>query len=211
MADRDNADRIGDNTDSRDKTDSEESGLSAEELAARLGVSPRTIRRWVRAGKLSGETIRGPRGPELRFSLAAVVSAQTLLTGSDADKPDRNTVTKDNTDTTDRKNAALRQALAAAEQRAELAERRIAGAHQAARVMALRLSEALAGLERERKRAEGLAEELAVERERHATAERELRVLLLRSSESLAAVVSAHQAPALEARGRRPWGRMWRR
>lgn len=213
MADRDNADRMGDTTDSRDKPDSEESGLSAEELAARLGVSPRTIRRWAKSGKLSGETIRGPRGPELRFSLAAVVSAQTLLTGSDADKPDRNTVTKDKTDTTDRENAALRQALATAEKRADLAEHRIAGAQQAARVMALRMGEALAALDRERQRAEGLAEDLAAlrqelrdERERaaereqqHVAAERELRVLLLRSSESLAAVVSSHQAPALEA------------
>ena len=91
------------------------------------------------------------------------------------------------------------------------AEHRIAGAHLAARVMAVRLSEALAGLDRDRKRAEGLAEELAVERKRHATAKRELRVLLLRSSESLSQALTAHQTPALEARGRRPWWRMWRR
>ncbi len=220
MADRDNADRMGDNRDTRDKPDSEESGLSAEELAARLGVSPRTIRRWARAGKVSGETIRGARGPELRFSPAAVERPLRQAAGGDADTTDSQTDTRDNadsqTDNADRNHAELRQALAAA-------ERRIAGAQQAARVMALRLSETRADLERERQRAEGLAEELAAlrqelrdERDRaaereqqHATAERELRVLLLRASESLAQALTTHQA--LTSSRRRAWWRVWDR
>ena len=188
-------------------------------------VSDRTLRTWVKQGKITRYTgadgrprfdpqeLRAVR-PEVHPEALPEAEGETSGSGSPTGSlPEAEGL------------AALRQALATAEQRAELAERRIAGAHQAARVLALRLSEALAGLDRERQRAEGLAEELAAlrqelrdERERaaereqqHAAAERELRVLLLRSSESLAAVVSAHQAPALTISRARPWWRVWDR
>jgi len=203
----DNADSQTDNadsqTDTRDKPDTPMSGLSAEELAARLGVSPRTIRRWARAGKLSGETVRGARGPELRFSPAAGEFAARQKAGGNADNRDSQT------DKTDRHASALRQELADQTARAE---QRLSGAHQAARVAARLLGETRASLAREQARADRLAEELAAlraelagERERNANAERELRVLLLRSSESLTQALEGRQTPALESRGKRAW------
>ena len=214
-----------------------DSGHAADTLtipaaAARLGVQERTLRRWVASGRVES-LADGSRRLIPVSALAGLVTesptpdpdtpADTVRTA--APESDPADTPADIVRTSEADLLALRQALAAAEQRADPAERRIAGAHLAARMMALRLSEALAGRERERQRAEGLAEDLAAlrqelreERERaaereqqHVAAERELRVLLLRSSESLAAVVSSHQAPALEAPRRRAWWPFGRR
>ena len=110
------------------------------------------------------------------------------------------------------------------EQRQALAvdRERNATAEQSQRLLLLRssnrLAQALAALDGERKRAEGLAADLAQlrqelrdEQKRAAAAERELRELLRRSSESLAAVVAAHQQQALTAPSRRPWWRIFGR
>ena len=181
--------------------------ITPAEAVKLAGVSDRTLRTWVKQGKITRHTGADGRPrfdpQELRAVRPEVnpeANGETSGSGSPTGRlPEAETL------------AQLRQDLADQVRRADQAERRIAGAHQAARVMALRLSEALAALERERQRAEDLAEELAVERERHAAAERELRVLLLRSSESLAAVVSAHQAPALTSSRARAWWRIFDR
>ncbi len=117
-----------------------------------------------------------------------------------------------------------RSATAEREQRQALAvdRERNATAEQSQRLQLLRssnrLAQALAALDGDRKRAEGLAADLAQlrqelrdEQKRAAAAERELRELLRRSSESLAAVVAAHQQQALTAPSRRPWWRIFGR
>ncbi len=197
--------------------------LTIPAAAARLGVNERTLRRWVASGKVESLA----EGPRRLIPVSALADLVTESSTPDPDTladtvrtaaPEADTVRPAEADL-----LALRQELATAEQRADQAKKRIAGAHQAARMLAVRLSEARADLERERQRAEGLAEELAAlrqelrdERDRaaereqqHATAERELRVLLLRASESLAQALTTHQA--LTSSRRRAWWRVWDR
>lgn len=46
--------------------------VTVKETASRLGVTTRTVRLWIEAGKLSGERVRGKYGPEWRVPLAEV-------------------------------------------------------------------------------------------------------------------------------------------
>ncbi len=46
--------------------------ITVKETASRLGVTTRTVRLWIEAGKLSGERIRGKYGPEWRVPAAQV-------------------------------------------------------------------------------------------------------------------------------------------
>ena len=197
--------------------------LTLRQAAERTGIAERTLRWRCPNGVVAAQRVG--RGylltPETVVSLAADSGAPATeaATGSSIAEAVRQPATEAATLPGPAEDlATLRQQVAALALRAAQAEKRIAGAHQAARMMAVRLSEALAGLDRERQRAEGLAEELAAlrqelreERARHATAERELRVLLLRSSESLSQALAAHQAPALTSSRRRAWWPFGRR
>jgi excisionase family DNA binding protein len=92
-----------DNTD-RDKRDKTAKAAIADsatrtvaEVARQLGVSARTVRRWIAAGQLAAERVRGARGLELRIPAAAVATARLLAppaavkpdSAVKADKPDK--------------------------------------------------------------------------------------------------------------------------
>jgi excisionase family DNA binding protein len=52
--------------------------MTAAEAALALGVSERTVRRWVAGGELSGTRVRGPHGPELRIDRGAVAAYRMI-------------------------------------------------------------------------------------------------------------------------------------
>ncbi len=53
--------------------------LSVAEAASRLGVNEKTIRRWVKAGRLSAELEPGPYGQQYRIPVDALQTAQQAL------------------------------------------------------------------------------------------------------------------------------------
>lgn len=54
-------------------------GLNIREAAEQLGVSPRTVRRWIRDGKIQAAKVPGPYGPEWRIPAEAVSTAQHVI------------------------------------------------------------------------------------------------------------------------------------
>jgi excisionase family DNA binding protein len=53
--------------------------LTVAEAAARLGVNDKTIRRWVKAGRLTAQLAPGPYGQQYRIPVEALQSAQQAL------------------------------------------------------------------------------------------------------------------------------------
>lgn len=56
-----------------------EDTLSLVQAAQRFGVSDKTIRRWIKAGKLEATQAPGPYGPEYRIPIPAVQTAQHVM------------------------------------------------------------------------------------------------------------------------------------
>ncbi len=56
-----------------------EETLSLAQAAQRFGVSDKTIRRWIKAGKLEATQATGPYGPEYRIPIQAVQTAQHVM------------------------------------------------------------------------------------------------------------------------------------
>src|SRR5689334_9369425 len=57
--------------------------LSVEQAARRLGVTPLTIRRQIKAGKIAAERVRGKFGPEWRVMIASDEQGGSALLGAD--------------------------------------------------------------------------------------------------------------------------------
>lgn len=57
----------------------DDNGLTINEAAEQLDVSPRTVRRWIQAGKLTAAKVPGPYGPEWRIPVEAVSTAQQVV------------------------------------------------------------------------------------------------------------------------------------
>lgn len=53
--------------------------LSIHEAAQHLGVSDKTLRRWIKAGKLPAFQATGPYGPTWRIPLSALQTAQQVI------------------------------------------------------------------------------------------------------------------------------------
>ena len=53
--------------------------LTVAEAAQQLGVNDKTVRRWVKAGRLSAELIDGPYGKQYRIPADAIGSARQTL------------------------------------------------------------------------------------------------------------------------------------
>ncbi len=53
--------------------------MTIVEAAERLGVSPRTIRRWIHAGRLKSRMVPGPYGVQHDLSEEAIGQMQTAL------------------------------------------------------------------------------------------------------------------------------------
>lgn len=54
-------------------------GLSINEAAERLGVSARTVRRWIKAGRLQADMVNGPHGPQYFIPVEAINTAQHVI------------------------------------------------------------------------------------------------------------------------------------
>lgn len=54
-------------------------GLSINEAAERLDVHPRTVRRWIKDGKLQATMINGPYGPQYKIPAEAINTAQHVI------------------------------------------------------------------------------------------------------------------------------------
>src|SRR6188768_3634383 len=57
----------------------QEEALTVAEAAVRLGVNDKTVRRWVKAGRLSSTLTDGPYGKQYRISADALGAAQQAL------------------------------------------------------------------------------------------------------------------------------------
>ncbi len=57
----------------------QEETLSLAQAAQQFGVSDKTIRRWIKAGKLEATQAIGPYGPEYRIPIQAVQTAQHVM------------------------------------------------------------------------------------------------------------------------------------
>ena len=57
----------------------QEDTLSLAQAAQRFGVSDKTIRRWIKAGKLEATQVPGPYGLEYRIPIQAVQTAQRVM------------------------------------------------------------------------------------------------------------------------------------
>lgn len=68
------SDRMDDNV-----GQNQEETLSLVQVAQRFGVSDKTIRRWIKAGKLEATQVTGPYGPEYRIPIQAVQTAQHVM------------------------------------------------------------------------------------------------------------------------------------
>jgi MerR family transcriptional regulator, copper efflux regulator len=61
-----------------------EGGLDLRSAAAHLGVSQKTIRRWIKSGRLAAELVPGPRGDHYRVRVSDLwEQAQTIADESD--------------------------------------------------------------------------------------------------------------------------------
>jgi excisionase family DNA binding protein len=56
-----------------------EDELSVSEAAQRLGVAEKTVRRWIKAGKLPARLVEGPYGPTYRVPAEAIQTAQQIV------------------------------------------------------------------------------------------------------------------------------------
>lgn len=183
-----------------------EPGHSIGEAAALRQVSVRTVRRWISTGRLPAQLVPGPRGPEYRIPAAALstlnlstVDTPTLDTGNG-----RHVHPVNGSATLPAPDELLRKAL---DREAALLQEN-AGLRRAAEEAAY-LRERLEAADRER--AALLADRRQAD-ERHAEAERELRVLLLRAQETAAALTARLEErtalPAPESHSS-PAGRSW--
>lgn len=53
--------------------------MTIAQAAERLGVSTKTVRRWIKAGRLPAELVDGPYGPEYRVPATAVQTAAQVV------------------------------------------------------------------------------------------------------------------------------------
>jgi MerR family transcriptional regulator, copper efflux regulator len=53
--------------------------LTVAQAATQLGVNEKTVRRWVKSGRLSAELVPGPYGQQYRISADALQTAQQAL------------------------------------------------------------------------------------------------------------------------------------
>jgi excisionase family DNA binding protein len=212
--------------------------MTAVEAAQALGVSERTVRRWVASGELSGTRVRGPHGPELRVD-RGTVTAYRMIQPPTVDRPvmpvvpdpervamtgtpDLKLDTPAMTGTLDTGLPAMPDTSAVV----QVLRARLDGAQLAAKLNAKRREDARRQADEERQRLIA-AEERAREREAAAAAEieflrqqlqqrtdaeRELRILLAQTTHALQSV---NEKPALEAKnvtsGRVRWWWPWGR
>lgn len=183
-------------------------GMTAAEAAQALGVSERTVRRWVSAGELAGSRVRGPHGPELRIDRGAV-AAYRLLQPPAAEMPD--TPAKGDSAvpvTPDREpDTPAVPDMAATVARLES---RLDGAQLAAKLHAQRAAEARQQAREERARGDRDREVLETELQflraqlvQAREAERELRLLMAQTTQALQAMTERAALPP--ARPRRWW------
>ncbi|ACX53251.1 DNA binding domain protein, excisionase family (plasmid) [Ammonifex degensii KC4] len=62
-------------------------GLPLKEAAQALGISEKTLRRWIRAGKIPARLVDGPFGQEYRIPREAVNTAQQVVDVVKVERP----------------------------------------------------------------------------------------------------------------------------
>lgn len=67
--------------------DNQGEGLTIAETASQLGVSQKTVRRWIKAGRLPATREEGPYGPQYRVSTHAVQTAQQIIDVVKVERP----------------------------------------------------------------------------------------------------------------------------
>ena len=175
--------------------------LTLPEAAAQLGISPRTVRRWIKEGKLRAELRSGPYGQQYYVSAEQVTTAQELHDVVRVERPvELAELARALDGYLGEREGALIAALEAlhaevrqAAQRQEARERALSQEFAAA-LAALKASQAL-HLEQERQRAAAAEQEAAL---------RQGRV------QELEAAVERLRAAQETARPR-PWWAFWRR
>ena len=168
--------------------------LNIAGAAKSLGVSEKTVRRWIQAGKLPVEEERGPFGRQYFIPADAIRNAQQVLDVVKVERPtDPNTLALAVASALERRDAALQSELAALRQQVgELCETSRAHGDTKEEVQGLRQQVADLSAELERR-----------EREREAREARE--------GESRRAVLEALGRIEEESRRRREWWRFWGR
>ena len=66
---------------------SEQTFVTVKEAAQRLSVNEKTVRRWIRSGKLAATLTDGAYGQQYRVPVQALETAQTALTVVEVERP----------------------------------------------------------------------------------------------------------------------------
>ena len=61
--------------------------VSVAEAAQRLGVHEKTLRRWIRTGRIPADLVDGPYGPQYHVPVSALSSAQQVLDVVKVERP----------------------------------------------------------------------------------------------------------------------------